>query len=107
MRRIKKGDDVIIISGKNKGQRGKVLEFNTKTNRVKIEGANLITKHVKPNPQAGEKGGIVKTEGSLDESNVALYNPATNKADRVYFKILDDGRKVRVFRSNDEIVDVI
>jgi len=102
--RIRKGDDVIVIAGKDKGKRGTVLSVSDE--RVVVENINLAKKHVKPNPNAGEQGGIVDKEMPLAISNVALYNPATDKADRVGFKTLDDGRKVRVFKSNGEVVDV-
>ncbi len=104
MNKIRKGDDVIVIAGKDKGKRGTVLEVLTE--RVLVENVNMVKKHTKANPQAGESGGIVDKEMPLDISNVALFNPATNKADRVGFKTLDDGRKVRFFKSNNEIVDV-
>jgi large subunit ribosomal protein L24 len=102
--RIRKGDDVIVIAGKDKGKRGTVLSVSDE--RVVVENINLAKKHVKPNPNVGEQGGIVDKEMPLAISNVALYNPATDKADRVGFKTLDDGRKVRVFKSNGEVVDV-
>jgi large subunit ribosomal protein L24 len=104
MNKIRKGDDVIVIAGKDKGKRGTVLEV--KTDRVLVESVNMVKKHTKANPAAGESGGIVDKEMPMDVSNVALFNPATNKADRVGFRTLDDGRKVRYFKSNDEIVDV-
>lgn len=104
MSKIKKGDDVIVIAGKDKGKRGTVLEV--RDDRVMVENVNMVKKHTKANPAAGESGGIVDKEMSLDVSNVALFNPATNKADRVGFRTLEDGRKVRYFKSNDEIVDV-
>ena len=104
MSKIKKGDDVIVIAGKDKGKRGTVLEVIE--GRVMVENVNMVKKHTKANPAAGESGGIVDKEMPLDISNVALFNPATNKADRVGFRTLDDGRKVRYFKSNDEIVDV-
>jgi large subunit ribosomal protein L24 len=104
MSKIKKGDDVIVIAGKDKGKRGTVLEVQT--GRVVVENINMVKRHTKANPAAGESGGIVEKEMPLDVSNVALFNPATNKADRVGFKVLEDGRKVRYFKSNDEVVDV-
>ena len=103
-RRIRKGDDVIVLAGKDKGKRGTVLSVTDE--RVLVENINLAKKHVKPNPNVGEQGGIVDKEMPLAISNVALYNPATDKGDRVGFKTLDDGRKVRVFKSNGEVVDV-
>jgi len=102
--RIRKGDDVIVIAGKDKGKRGTVLSVSDE--RVVVENINLAKKHVKPNPNIGEQGGIVDKEMPMAISNVALYNLATDKADRVGFKTLDDGRKVRVFKSNGEVVDV-
>ncbi|MGB5473556.1 MAG: 50S ribosomal protein L24 [Gammaproteobacteria bacterium] len=102
--KIRKGDDVIVLAGKDKGKRGTVLRMLG--DRVVVENINLAKKHVKPNPNKGEQGGIVDKEMPLDVSNVALYNPATDKGDRVGFKTLDDGRKVRVFKSNGEVVDV-
>jgi large subunit ribosomal protein L24 len=102
--KIRKGDDVIILAGKDKGKRGTVLRMLD--DRVIVENINLARKHVKPNPNAGEQGGIIDKEMPMNVSNVALYNPSTDKADRVGFKTLDDGRKVRVFKSNGEVVDV-
>ena len=103
--KIRKGDDVIIMAGKDKGKRGTVLRIAGE-DRVVVENINLARKHVKPNPNKGEQGGIIDKEMPLHVSNVALYNPATEKGDRVGFKTLDDGRKVRVFKSNGEVVDV-
>jgi large subunit ribosomal protein L24 len=102
--KIRKGDDVIVLAGKDKGKRGTVLRVLE--DRVVVENVNLARKHVKPNPNRGEPGGIVDREMALHVSNVALYNPAVDKGDRVGFKTLDDGRKVRVFKSNGEVVDV-
>lgn len=106
MRKIKKGDEVIILTGKSKGVRGKVLSTLEKGTRVKVEGANLIKKHVKPNPNANIPGGIVEREASLHISNVAIYNQVTQKADRIAFKTLEDGKKVRCFKSNGELVEI-
>ena len=102
--KIRKGDDIIVLAGKDKGKRGTVLAVLD--DRVLVENINLARKHVKPNPMKGEQGGIVEKEMPLHISNVALFNPVTNKADRVGFKTLDDGRKVRIFKSNGEVVDV-
>ncbi len=102
--KIRKGDDVIVLAGKDKGKRGTVLRVGE--DRVVVENINLAKKHVKPNPNRGEQGGIVDKEMPLHVSNVALYNPATDKGDRLGFKTLDDGRKVRTFKSNGEVVDV-
>jgi len=102
--RIRKGDDVIVLTGKDKGKRGTVLSILG--DKVIVENTNLAKKHVKPNPNKGEQGGIVDKEMPLHISNVALYNPTSDKGDRVGFKTLDDGRKVRVFKSDGEVVDV-
>lgn len=102
--KIRKGDDVIVVAGKDKGKRGTVLRVLD--DRVVVENINLARKHVKPNPNKGEQGGIVDKEMPLHVSNVAVYNPATDKGERLGFKTLDDGRKVRVFKSSGEVVDV-
>jgi large subunit ribosomal protein L24 len=104
-RKIRKGDDVIVTTGKDKGKRGNVLQVLDEA-RVLVENVNLAKKHTKPNPAKGEPGGIVEKEMPIQVSNVALFNPVTGKGDRVGFKTLDDGRKVRVFKSNGEVVDV-
>jgi large subunit ribosomal protein L24 len=104
MRKIRKGDDVVVLTGKDKGRRGTVLRVVDDA-RLLIEGVNKVKKHQKPNPMAGAAGGIVEKEMPIQVSNVALFNPATQKADRVGFKVLEDGRKVRVFKSNGEAVD--
>ena len=104
MKRIKKGDQVIVISGKDKGRQGTVL--TVADDSILIEAVNMVKKHVKANPMAGVEGGIVEKEMPMDISNVMLFNPMTNKGDRVGFKTLEDGRKVRYFKSNGEVVDV-
>ena len=104
MRKIRKGDDVIVITGKDKGKRGTVLHI-VDSERLVIEGINRVKKHLKPNPMKGITGGIIDQEKPIHISNIALFNPATQKADRIGIKILDDGRKVRVFKSNGEMVD--
>ena len=104
MNRIKKGDEVIVISGRDKGKRGTVAR-RVDDEHVVVEGVNRVKKHMRPNPMKGITGGIVDKDMPIHVSNVALFNPATQKADRVGFKVLDDGRKVRVFRSNGEQVD--
>ena len=103
MEKIIKGDEVIVITGKDKGRRGVVLS-RVDAERVLVEGVNLVKKHVKPNPMKGVQGGIVDKDMPVHISNVALFNPATKKADRVGIKVLEDGRKVRVFKSNGELV---
>jgi large subunit ribosomal protein L24 len=108
MKRIKSGDTVVVTTGKSKGHVGKVLRVLG--SKLVVQGANLIKKHVKPNPQLNQKGGIVSMEASLDASNVALYNPITKKADKVGFRYLEqDGRvvKVRYYKSNNEVVDFV
>ncbi len=104
MNKIRKGDDVVVIAGKDKGKRGTVL-VRVNDERLVVEGINRVKKHTKPNPMRGQPGGIVEKEMSIHVSNVALFNSASQKADRVGFKTLDDGRKVRVFKSNGEVVD--
>lgn len=105
MRKIKRGDDVIVIAGKDKGKRGTVLRVLLEAERVVVEGANRVKKHQKPNPMKGVTGGITDREMPIHISNVALFNPATQKADRIGIKTLEDGRRVRVFRSNGEVLD--
>ena len=105
MEKIRKGDDVIVITGRDKGKRGTVLRRLDEAH-VLIDGINLVKKHTKPNPMKGQTGGITEKNMPLDISNVALFNPATQKADRVGFKILDDARKVRIFKSSGAQVDV-
>ncbi len=105
MRKIKKGDEVIVVAGKDKGSRGGVLKIGA-DQRVTVEGCNMAKKHVKPNPDVGETGGIVEKEMPLHISNVALFNPASGKGDRVGFKTLKDGSKVRIFKSDNEVVDI-
>ncbi len=102
MRKINKNDEVIIIAGKDKGNRGSVL--NVLDDKVLVSGVNKVKKHQKPNPVKGVAGGIVEIEKPIHISNVAIYNAATKKADRVGVKSLEDGRKVRVFKSSGEVI---
>jgi large subunit ribosomal protein L24 len=104
MHRIRKGDRVIVTTGRDKGRQGTVIRVND-DDTVVVENVNMVKKHTKPNPQAGVAGGIVQKEAPIQASNVMLFNPATKKGDRIGFKKLDDGRKVRVFKSNGEVVD--
>lgn len=104
MRKIKREDEVVVLTGKDKGKRGKVVQV-LDDNRVIVAGINIIKKHQKPNPQRNEQGGIQEREAPIQVSNVAIFNGATNKADRVGFKVLEDGRKVRVFKSTGEVID--
>jgi large subunit ribosomal protein L24 len=105
MRRIKKGDEIIVTAGKDKGRRGSVMQV-LENDRVLVENINMVKKHTRPNPMKGLEGGIVEKEMPLHVSNIMLFNPATNKGDRVGFKVLEDGKKVRYFKSNGEVVDV-
>lgn len=104
MRKIKRDDEVVVIAGKDKGKRGKVTKI-VDDNRVIVSGVQMVKKHQKPNPQAGVPGGIVEKEAAIQLSNVAIFNSATDKADRVGFKVLEDGKKIRVFKSNGEAID--
>lgn len=105
MRKIKKGDQVVVLAGKDKGKQGSILRV-VDGQKVVVENINLVKKHSKGNPMKGEPGGIVDREMPMDISNVAIVNPVSGKADRVGFKILDDNRKVRIFKSDGEVVDV-
>ncbi|MBA2711732.1 MAG: 50S ribosomal protein L24 [Tatlockia sp.] len=108
MKRIKSGDTVIVIAGKSKGHIGKVVKVFA--DDVIVEGANLIKKHVKKNPQLQQDGGIITREAQIDTSNVAIYNPVSKMADKVGFKYLEkEGKKhkVRYFKSNDEVIDIV
>jgi large subunit ribosomal protein L24 len=101
--KIKRNDEVIVLAGKDKGKRGKVLVVRT-DGRLIVSGVNMIKKHQKPNPMAQKPGGIVEKEAPIQASNVAIFNPATGKADRVGFNVAEDGTKTRVFKSNGEAV---
>ena len=103
MDKIRKGDEIVVIAGKDKGKRGAVVR-RVDAEHVVVEGINRAKKHVKPNPVKGVVGGVVDKDMPLHVSNVSLYNPATQKADRVGFKQLEDGTKVRIFKSNGEVV---
>ncbi len=105
MQKIKKGDEVIVTAGKDKGRRGSVIRI-LENDRILVETINMVKKHTKPNPMQGLEGGIVEKEMPLHISNVMLFNPAINKGDRVGIKTLEDGKKVRFFKSNGEVVDV-
>jgi large subunit ribosomal protein L24 len=104
MRKIKREDEIIVLTGRDKGKRGKVAQV-LDDNRVVVSGINLVKKHTKPNPQRGVNGGIVEKEAPIQVSNVAIFNAASGKADRVGFKLLEDGRKVRVYKSTGEVID--
>jgi len=105
MNKIRKGDDVVVIAGKDKGRRGAVIKV-LEDDRVLVENVNMAKKHQRPNPNANVAGGIVEKEMSIHISNVMLYNPVSKKGDRVGLRKLEDGRKVRFFKSNNEVVDV-
>ena len=105
MNKIRKGDQVVVTSGRNKGRRGAVLQVLA-DGRVLIESVNMMKKHTKPNPQAGKQGGIIEKEMPLAISKVAIWNPAVKKADRIGVKTLADGKRVRFFKSNGEMLDV-
>ena len=105
MKRIKQGDEVIVVAGKDKGRRGSVLRVFV-DGRVLVENVNVAHKHQKPNPNAGVPGGIIEKEIPLNASNVMLYNPATEKGDRVGVRVLEDGRKVRYAKKSGEVIDL-
>ena len=103
IRDSKKGDQVVVIAGKDKGKKGDVVRVEG--DRVVVSNVNIIKRHTKPNPQAGVAGGVVEREASMHISNIALFNPASGKGERIGFKVLEDGRKLRVFRSSGEALD--
>jgi large subunit ribosomal protein L24 len=103
MEKIRKGDDVVVIAGRDKGKRGTVVR-RVDESHVLVEGVNLVKKHARPNPMKGQTGGITDKAMPIDQSNVMLFNPATGKGDRVGIRTLEDGKKVRFFKSNGEIV---
>jgi len=105
MRKIKKGDNVIVIAGRDKGKRGEVTRI-VSAERVVVGGVNQVKKHTRPNPMKNQPGGILTKEMPIHISNVAIYNPVTQKADRVGFRVLEDGRKVRFYKSNGEQIGV-
>lgn len=104
MNRIRKGDEVIVTAGRSKGQRGHVLRVVGE--KLLVENVNMVKKHQKPNPSLNRGGGIVEKESPIHQSNVMLYNPGTGKGDRVSYRTLDDGRKVRIFKATGEAVDI-
>jgi len=106
LNKIKKGDEVVVLTGKDKGKRGVVLRVMEERDRLIVENVNMAKRHTKGNPTQGTAGGIVEKEMSIHISNIAVWNPVSSKGDRIGFKNLEDGRKVRIFRSNSEVVDV-
>ncbi len=103
MNKIRKGDEVVVSAGRDKGRRGTVIQVLE--DKLVVEGVNMVKRHTKPNPQRNVQGGIVQKEAAIDISNVMLWNPLTKKGDRVGIRTLQDGRKVRFFKSNNEVVD--
>ncbi|AWV08007.1 50S ribosomal protein L24 [Marilutibacter maris] len=103
MNRIRKGDQVIVTAGKDKGKKGDVIRVDG--DKVVVSNVNVVKRHTKPNPQAGQPGGVIEREAPIHISNVMLFNPASGKGERIGFKVLEDGRKLRVFRSSGEAVD--
>ena len=104
MQKIKRDDEVSVLTGRDKGKRGSVTRLRD-DGRLYVSGVNMVKRHTKGNPQAGQPGGIIEKEAPIQASNIAIYNNNTNKADRVGFKTLDDGKKVRVFKSTGEEID--
>ena len=105
MNKLKKGDSIIVITGKDKGKKGEILRV-IEPDKVVVSNINLAKKHVKPNPNKGESGGIIEREMPIQMSNVMMFNPITKKGDRVGFKNLEDGKKVRIYKSNKEVIDI-
>lgn len=105
MHKIRKGDEVIVLTGRDRGKVGEVLQVMP-DGRALVNDVNLVKRHTKPNPMKGVQGGIIEKESPIQLSNLALYNPTTKQGDRVGFKFLEDGRKVRIFKSNQEVVDI-
>jgi len=106
MKRLRKGDEVIVLAGKDKGKRGVVLRVFEDRDKIIVENVNMAKRHTKGNPAQGAAGGIIEKEMPIDNSNIAIWNPVTDKPDRIGFKFLEDGRKVRFFKSNNEVVDI-
>ncbi|MCB1670315.1 MAG: 50S ribosomal protein L24 [Gammaproteobacteria bacterium] len=104
MRKLKSNDEVIVIAGKDKGKRGTITRL-VGDRKVIVSGVNMVKRHTKPNPNLGQPGGIVEREAAIDISNVAIFNPQTNKADRVGIQLSDDGQKTRIFKSNNQQID--
>lgn len=104
MLKIKRDDSVLVTAGRDKGKRGSVVKV-LDDGRLIVSGINMVKKHTKPNPQQGIAGGIIQKEAAIDASNVAIFNPKTEKADRVGFRVLEDGKKARFFKSDNELID--
>ncbi|MFK7730951.1 MAG: 50S ribosomal protein L24 [Pseudomonadales bacterium] len=104
MNKLKRDDEVIVITGRDKGKRGKIITMRD-DGRVLVAGVNIVKKHTRPNPNVGEQGGIKEKEAPIQVSNLAIFNTATDKADRVGFKVQEDGKKVRIYKSTQEVID--
>ncbi|MAM70068.1 MAG: 50S ribosomal protein L24 [Gammaproteobacteria bacterium] len=104
MQKLKRDDEVIVIAGRDKGKRGKITRV-LKNGRLVVSGINMVKRHTRPNPNIGQQGGIIEKEAGIQVSNVAIFNPKTEKADRVGFKVEEDGNKVRIFKSDSSLVD--
>lgn len=104
MKRIRKGDDVIVLAGRDSGKRGTVLSISADGKRALVNDINVVKKHTRPNPNTNQTGGVISKEAPIQLSNLAVYNPSTGKGDRVGFRFLEDGTKVRFFKSNGEVV---
>lgn len=104
--KIRKGDQVVVLTGKDKSKRGTVTRVLREEEKVIVENINMVKRHTKGNPQQGTAGGIIEKEMPVDVSNIAIWNPVSNKADRIGYKNLEDGRKVRYFKSNNEVIDI-
>ncbi len=105
MQRVKKGDEVIVLAGRDKGKRGNVLKLIDR-DKALVDNVNIVKRHTRGNPNTGETGGILEKEAPIHLSNLALYNPVSNKGERIGYKVLEDGRKVRYFKSNNEVIDL-
>ena len=105
MRKFKKGDSVIVIAGKDKGKKGEILRV-VNDSKLVVSNVNLVKKHTKPNPNKEETGGIIEREMPLDSSNIMIFNPITKKGDKVGCKVLENGKKVRIYKSNKEVIDI-
>lgn len=104
MQKLKREDEVIVLTGRDKGKRGKIVTIRD-DGRAIVAGVNMVKRHTRPNPNIGEQGGIKEKEAPIDVSNLAIFNTDTSKADRVGFKVLEDGKKVRIYKSTQEVID--
>ncbi|MEM8497241.1 MAG: 50S ribosomal protein L24 [Pseudomonadota bacterium] len=104
MNKLKRDDEVIVITGRDKGKRGKIITMRD-DGRALVAGVNMVKRHTRPNPNVGEQGGIKEKEAPIQVSNLAIFNTSTDKADRVGFKVQEDGKKVRIYKSSQEVID--